>query len=106
MSDQLEYEARLADYHKAVRNLWLKIIPALLCVSVVISFGVFWLLIHFSGVVPLDTPDWRLVAAVSSVALLILPVKLHYPERPSPESVKLDKLLNAIGRQLQESKHG
>lgn len=44
--------------------------------------------------------DWRFVAAIMSIVLMIPPVKMMYPERPTQSSVEHDRLLNEIGRRL------
>lgn len=97
MNEQLKM--RHAEYIKEVRGLWLTQFPVIAAACIVIVFGMIWGMVKLTGAQPFNA-DWRIVAACVSLALMIPPIKLLYPERPTEESVAHDQVLNALGRQL------
>lgn len=94
-------ENRLYEYRKERRKFWLmEFLPlALICVAV--CFGLSYFGHRFFGEM---IADWRIVASVFSVALLIPPIKMMAPEKPTYESVAYDDVLRQIGAKLREQK--
>lgn len=92
-------KVQFEEYRKEVRDLWLKTIPAMVVVCVVVFYGITWVMTQLIFTQPLEI-DWRIIAACFSVATIIPPIMMLYPERPTEESVAHDQVLNAIGSQL------
>jgi hypothetical protein len=42
--------------------------------------------------------DWHVFAAIAWVALMILPIILLNPKRPTEQDIELDLILNEVGR--------
>lgn len=97
-----ELNARMAEYHKEVRDLWLKTILPFSALCLAITFGLTWGVMQLGGQ---PSMDWRLLALGMSVVLMILPIKMLYPECPTEEGIAHDRVLNAIGQKLRETRN-
>lgn len=95
----MELEYRLAAYHVELREFWLKQVPFLAIICAAVAFGMTWSMLELSGAQLFNT-DWRVMGAIISVGLMILPVQMLYPERPTLASIEHDRVLNQIGHRL------
>lgn len=92
-----EMAKRIADYRIEQRTFWLNEFPLLAALTIIFSFGLSYLCISFMG--PMIA-DWRVVSALFSIAMLIPPVWMMAPEKPTLEAAEYDNLLNQIGAEL------
>lgn len=97
-----EFNAKMAEYHKEVHELWLKTIMPVAALCIVISVSLTWGVMQFSEQ---SSINWLLPALCLFVISMILPIKMLYPERPTEESIAHDRVLNAIGQKFCETKN-
>lgn len=87
-------ELRMAAYRKERRDFWIKEMP-FMALACLLASSVFWGVLHFAGV---EIDYWKF--GLVSLALLVLPILITHPKRPTKETVAYSKLLNEIGDAL------
>lgn len=92
-------ENQLSDYHKERREFWLMEFPLLALICVVVCFGLSYLGHRYVGEM---IADWRIVASLSCIVVLIPPIKMMAPKKPNVESAAYDDVLRQIGAKLRE----
>lgn len=84
------YEQRKQQYRDELKTFWLVEFTAFAVIDASITFcGMYGL--HKIGIEP--DLDWRLSALLMWLLMLILPVKMLYPEKPCPSDILRDRAL-------------
>lgn len=89
-----ELEHREIAHRIAVRYFWLHQVSIMALVSVLTTFSL--MKVCYATVLlygPWTVADWRIIAAMLSIVLLIPPIVMGHPEAPTEHDVRLDRAI-------------
>lgn len=84
-----ELDHREIAHRIAVRYFWLHQVSMMALVSVLTTFSLMYATVLLYG--PWTEADWRIIAAILSIVLLIPPIGMQHPKAPTEHDVRLDR---------------